>query len=110
MFTKGSVCGRASGCDRRWQSTRRHPQQRQAPRRWCTEEVTKKWRDLTRAQRTAVLALASVQLSLAAAAWGDLAIRPAEQVVGGKAKWAVVIGINFVGPLLYFTRGRRASS
>lgn len=72
--------------------------------------MTKKWRDLTRAQRSAVLALAAVQLSLAAAGWGDLARRPAAQVVGSKAKWAVVIGINFVGPLLYFTRGRRVGS
>ncbi|MBK5248535.1 MAG: PLDc N-terminal domain-containing protein [Actinomycetales bacterium] len=66
----------------------------------------KKWGDLTSAQKTGVLVLGSVQLSLAATAWADLAARPAEQVKGSKLKWAVIIALNFVGPILYFTRGR----
>ena len=70
--------------------------------------MAKKWKDLTSGQRAAVLTLASVQLSLAASAWADLATRPADQVNGSKAKWAAVIAVNFVGPVLYFTRGRRA--
>ena len=49
----------------------------------------------------------SVQLSLAATAWADLARRPADEVNGSKATWAAVIAINFVGPVLYFTKGRR---
>jgi len=32
--------------------------------------------------------------------------RPAERVTGRKAVWALVIGINFVGPIAYFIRGR----
>ena len=36
----------------------------------------------------------------------DLARRPADRVNGSKVKWAAVIGINFVGPLRYFTKGR----
>ena len=43
---------------------------------------------------------------LAAAAWWDLARRPATQVRGPKWMWALVIGVNFVGPVLYFARGR----
>lgn len=58
-------------------------------------------------ERAAVLTLASVQLSLAASAWADLARRPAEQVNGSKATWAAVIAINVVGPVLYFTKGRQ---
>ncbi|WP_330475253.1 PLDc N-terminal domain-containing protein [Terrabacter sp. C0L_2] len=70
----------------------------------------KKWSDLTSGQRTAVIMVGCVQLSLAAAAWADLARRPAEEVAGSKAKWAAIIAINWVGPIAYFTRGRRAVS
>ncbi|WP_253905891.1 PLDc N-terminal domain-containing protein [Arthrobacter sp. H5] len=58
-------------------------------------------------QQTAVLALASVQLSLAATAWTDLANRPEAQVNGRKSLWAVAIAVNFLGPILYFLRGIR---
>ena len=68
------------------------------------------WADLTPRQQTAVLVLGSVQLSLAATAWADLATRPAEQVTGSKLRWALVIAINFFGPLAYFRWGRRASA
>jgi hypothetical protein len=54
-----------------------------------------------------VLVLASVQLSLAATAWVDLATRPAEKVNGTKLKWALIIAVNFIGPISYFLRGRR---
>ena len=50
--------------------------------------------------------LASLQISLAVAAWTDLAQRPAALVRGRKRAWAVVIAVNFIGPVLYFTRGR----
>ncbi|NLW99859.1 MAG: hypothetical protein GXY39_09140 [Actinomycetales bacterium] len=69
--------------------------------------MAKKWKELSTGQQTAVLTLASVQLALAATAWTDLARRPADQVNGSKAKWAAVIGINFIGPVLYFAKGRR---
>ena len=48
-----------------------------------------------------------MQVSLAATAWADLASRPAAKVQGSKGKWAAIIAINFIGPILYFTRGRR---
>jgi hypothetical protein len=67
----------------------------------------KKWSDLTSAQRAAVLVAGCLRVSLAAAAWADLARRPADQVEGGKGKWAAIIAINFVGPLAYFARGRK---
>ncbi|WOQ15767.1 PLD nuclease N-terminal domain-containing protein [Raineyella sp. W15-4] len=68
----------------------------------------KRWQDLTKGQQAAMLTLASVQLSLAATAWADLARRPANAVRGRKGVWAAVIAINFIGPILYFLRGRRA--
>jgi hypothetical protein len=67
----------------------------------------RKWNDLTSKQQTAVLTLASVQLSLALTAWADLATRPASAVNGSKARWALIIAINFFGPIAYFRRGRR---
>jgi hypothetical protein len=52
--------------------------------------------------------LTAVQVSLAVSAWTDLAQRPADQVNGSKRRWAAIIAVDFVGPVLYFTRGRRA--
>lgn len=49
---------------------------------------------------------ATVQLALASAAWVDLARRPASEVRGPKWRWALVIGVNFAGPLSYFRWGR----
>lgn len=67
----------------------------------------KSWRELTDAQQAAILTLMSVQVSLAVTAWTDLAFRPAEKVNGSKGKWAAIIAVNFLGPVLYFSRGRR---
>ena len=69
--------------------------------------AVRRWADLSDRQKTLVLVGASVQLSLAATAWTDLARRPASQVNGSKALWAAVIGVNFLGPIAYFTRGIR---
>lgn len=67
----------------------------------------RRWEDLTDRQRTGVLTAGSVQLALAATAWADLWFRPAAQVRGRKPVWAAVIGIGWVGPLLYLSRGVR---
>ena len=70
----------------------------------------KKWAELSPVQRAAVLTLASIQLSLAATAWTDLARRPRAEVNGSKGKWAAIIAVNIVGPLSYFRWGRRKSA
>lgn len=67
----------------------------------------RRWTDLTPQQQTGVLVVGSVQLSLAATAWVDLARRPAAEVNGSKLRWALVIAINFLGPAAYFRWGRR---
>ena len=72
--------------------------------------MARQWKDLSPRQRAVTLTLASIQLSLAVSAWADLSTRPADQVNGSKAKWAAVIAINGVGPLLYFTKGRRKTA
>lgn len=72
-----------------------------------TRSSKNRWAELSTAQRALVLALASVQVSMSAAAWTALAQRPASEVNGGKGRWAALIAINFIGPTLYFTRGVR---
>ncbi|MBC9821203.1 PLDc N-terminal domain-containing protein [Terrabacter sp. MAHUQ-38] len=72
-----------------------------------TKRRKKQWSDLSRRQRTAVLVGGCVQLSLAVTAWVDLARRDPGEVNGNKAKWAAIIAINWVGPIAYFTRGRK---
>ncbi|MEU5264266.1 PLDc N-terminal domain-containing protein [Amycolatopsis sp. NPDC021455] len=66
----------------------------------------KRWRDLTTRQRTGIGAAASVQFLLAAAAWADLARLPAGRVRGPKWLWALVIAVNYVGPVVYFACAR----
>jgi hypothetical protein len=65
----------------------------------------KRWSELSRRQRTAVLVAGSVQLALTATAWVDLARRDPAELNGSKAKWAAISAINWVGPIAYFTRG-----
>jgi hypothetical protein len=65
------------------------------------------WNDLSPREQTGVLVVGSVQLALAATAWTDLARRQAALVNGPKLLWAVIIGVNFIGPIAYFVGGRR---
>jgi hypothetical protein len=68
---------------------------------------SRRWDELPPAGKLAIMGLTAVQVSLAVSAWADLAERPADQIRGSKRRWALVIGINFIGPILYFRRGRR---
>jgi hypothetical protein len=70
--------------------------------------TTRRWSELNSRQQTALLVAGSIQASLAATAWTDLALRPAADIHGGKARWALLIAVNFVGPLSYFRWGRRS--
>ena len=65
------------------------------------------WNELSGGQRTALVIVSAAELTLALAALVDLSRRQPDEVNGSKAKWAVVIGFNFVGPLCYFRWGRR---
>lgn len=67
----------------------------------------KQWDDMSTGRRAVTMMLSAVQISLAVAAWADLARRPADQVNGKKGLWAAIIAVNFVGPISYFVKGRR---
>jgi hypothetical protein len=67
----------------------------------------KKWSELPAPGRAAILAVGSVQVALLIAAQVDITRTPAERIRGSKLRWRLISLINIVGPLLYFTRGRR---
>jgi hypothetical protein len=48
-----------------------------------------------------------VQLGLLIAAERDIRRRPAALIRGPKTRWRLLCLINFLGPLSYFTFGRR---
>jgi hypothetical protein len=68
----------------------------------------KRWSELTPIWRRTFVALGAAQVMLAGAAWTDLAMRPPEFVRGRKVWWALVILVNFAGPVAYFHWGRRS--
>jgi Phospholipase_D-nuclease N-terminal len=70
-------------------------------------ENRRRWADLTPRQKAAVVLSSVVQFGLAAAAWTDLARRAPAQVRGPKWRWALLIGVNYAGPIAYFRWGRR---
>jgi len=66
----------------------------------------KRWSELSGRQQAAIAA-AVVQAALAAATLWDLRRRPSAQIRGSKKLWVGAAFVNFVGPLAYFTVGRR---
>jgi hypothetical protein len=68
---------------------------------------SRRWSELTSRQRVGVVVMTLIQFGLAAAALIDLERRPADQIRGRKRTWVGIIGINYIGPILYFVRGRR---
>ncbi len=67
----------------------------------------KQWSEMSNPQRVGVVVMGAIQISLAIAAWTDLAKRDPSKVNGPKGRWAGIIGINFIGPIAYFAIGRR---
>ena len=73
----------------------------------------KRWEELSLRTRRLIVIAATLEGVLKFAALIDLARRPADQVRGSKAKWAIaIVVVNSVGalPLYYFARGRRTSA
>ena len=67
----------------------------------------KRWSDLSDGEKAGAVVLATAQVALATAAWVDLARRPRDLVRGPKPAWAFGILVNWIGPIAYFTVGRR---
>jgi len=67
----------------------------------------KKWSELTRTRRRAIVAAAAVQFVLQALALWDVRRRPTDELKGSRAWWTVATFVNIVGPIAYFAVGRR---
>jgi hypothetical protein len=67
----------------------------------------KRWSEFSGRQRTAIVIAGVVQASLSAATCLDLRRRPSTQIRGSKPLWAAAAFVDFVGPLAYFSFGRR---
>lgn len=65
----------------------------------------KSWSELSDAQKTAILVVASTELALTATALVDLARRPAAQVRGRKGLWVLGILVQPIGPVVYLAWG-----
>jgi len=72
------------------------------------KQLIKRWRDLSHAQRAAVVLGGMFQVALMAAALWDLNQRSAGEINGSKQMWTAAAFINYVGPIAYFIFGRKA--
>lgn len=70
-------------------------------------ETKRKFQDLPRGGKIAVIAATIVELTLMITALRDLYKRPTDQVRGPKPLWAMASMVNFLGPISYFAFGRR---
>ncbi len=69
-----------------------------------------RWGDLSDGQRRLVIAAAAAEASLKIAALIDIQRRPADQIRGPKALWRAAMVVNLLGPLSYFTIGRKRAA
>lgn len=71
-------------------------------------EERKRWSDLTGSQKSIISVTGLVQIALLLAALRDLRRRPPELINGSKRLWSFAVFVNYIGPILYFWKGRRA--
>jgi len=69
----------------------------------------RQWSEMSDVQRTLVVVGGAVEAVLTTIALVDLARRPAAQVRGPKAVWALAAFVQPVGPIAYLVWGRRAA-
>lgn len=67
----------------------------------------KKWTDLTPFQKSMVVLLGFVQVTLLIAALVDIRDRSPEEINGDKRLWTLLAFVNYIGPISYFLFGRK---
>ena len=67
----------------------------------------RRWADMSRPERAAIITLGSIEFVLTAVAGVDLYRRPAEDTRGPKLLWWPIIFVQPVGPIAYLKFGRR---
>ncbi|WP_158268623.1 PLDc N-terminal domain-containing protein [Corynebacterium yudongzhengii] len=71
------------------------------------EQARKEFADMSTAQRATVTIGGALELTAKIASWIDLSRRPSNQVRGPKWLWATAQLINGLGPVAYWTIGRK---
>ncbi len=66
----------------------------------------KKWSELSGTQQRAISLVGTLEVALTVAALVDLVRRPADEVRGPKALWAVGCFVQPIGPVAYLAWGR----
>ena len=74
------------------------------------ERAEIRWANLSDGQRRLLIAAATAEVTLKVAALIDIQRRPADQIRGPKALWRAAMVVNLVGPLSYFTIGRKRAA
>lgn len=69
----------------------------------------RRWSDLSTAQKIGVIIMGIVQLTLLAGGLWDLSHRKQEELRGDRRFWWGFMFVNWVGPIAYFTYGRKNS-
>lgn len=69
--------------------------------------ATKHWGEMSVPQRAFLFVASIAQFALLGAALLDIRSRDAAQVRGPKGVWRGVVFINWIGPIAYFTLGRK---
>jgi hypothetical protein len=73
-------------------------------------KMPEKWSDLTAGQRNAITILAVTDLIAKIVMLVDIRRRPANLIRGPKRLWRAAAAVNTLGPLAYFTLGRRKTA
>jgi hypothetical protein len=67
----------------------------------------REWKDLSLRQRRAIVLGSVIQVGLLVAALVDIHRRPEEEIWCNKWLWTLASFVNFVGPISYFSFGRK---
>jgi hypothetical protein len=74
-----------------------------------TARAGERWAELSVTQRRLLVAAAAAELSLKIAALIDIQRRAPSEIRGPKAMWRAAMAVNLLGPVAYFTVGRKSS-
>jgi hypothetical protein len=79
------------------------------PRAQCCAptKARKGWSDFSPCQQAVMVTGAVVQVTLLTAAQIDITRRSPDQIRGSKLLWRFLTLVNFIGPIAYFTIGRK---
>ena len=67
----------------------------------------KQWSELSTAQKTRIVVIGAVQVSLLIAALRDIRRRSPEEIKGSKKLWTAALVVQPIGPISYFLFGRK---